>query len=218
MSLTTALRAEGYRIQAFTDGGPALNAMRQYPPDAVVLDTKLPSMDGMEVLRRLREKSDLPVILLSSSDDELDELFGLKLGADDYIRKPFSLRVLLERINSTLRRVRLTKTVSNVPVETDVIDHGRLFIDTQRHVCNWNSVPIKLTATEFTLLKSLAQSPGVVWSRTALMEAAYGSQTHVYDRTIDSHIKRLRRKLRRADPDFNAIETLYGVGYRFRDT
>jgi two-component system response regulator ChvI len=178
----------------------------------------MPRMDGMETLRRLRQKSDMPVIFLTSKDEEIDELFGLKMGADDFIRKPFSQRLLVERVKAVLRRSAVKDPAA--PKEADaakVLERGLLRMDPERHTCTWKNEPVTLTVTEFLILQALATRPGVVKSRNALMDAAYDDQVYVDDRTIDSHIKRLRKKFKQTDDDFDMIETLYGVGYRFKE-
>jgi two-component system response regulator ChvI len=213
-----ALEAEGYRIMTYTDGHSALHGFNSSPPDLAILDIKMPRMDGMETLRRLREKSDVPVIFLTSKDEEIDELFGLKMGADDFIRKPFSHRLLAERIKAVLRRSDVKD--GTVPKQTDggkVLEHGPLRMDPERHACTWKNEPITLTVTEFLILQALAVRPGVLKSRNALMDAAYDDQVYVDDRTIDSHIKRLRKKFKEADNSFDTIETIYGVGYRLKE-
>jgi two-component system response regulator ChvI len=179
----------------------------------------MPRMDGMEVLRRLRRASHLPVIILTSKDDEIDELLGFNLGADDYMHKPFSQRLLIERVKAVLRRANGGLGDEDDPeaVAPRALKRGQLTLDPARHDCLWNGLPVKLTVTEFLLLQALAQRPGFVKSRDNLMDAAYDDQVYVDDRTIDSHIKRMRRKFREVDPDFDAIETLYGVGYRYRE-
>ena len=174
-------------------------------------------MDGMELLRRLRQKSDLPVIFLTSKDEEIDELFGLKMGADDFIRKPFSQRLLVERVKAILRRANPKEAASQKESEARILERGLLRMDPERHTCTWKNEPVTLTVTEFLILQALAHRPGVVKSRNALMDAAYDDQVYVDDRTIDSHIKRLRKKFKIVDNDFEMIETLYGVGYRFRE-
>jgi two-component system response regulator ChvI len=216
-SVSIALEAEGYRIMTYTDGASALEGFRTSPPDLAILDIKMPRMDGMELLRRLRQKTDMPVIFLTSKDEEIDELFGLKMGADDFIRKPFSQRLLVERVKSVLRRA-IPKDGST-PKETDVktLERGQLRMDPERHTCTWKGEPVTLTVTEFLILQALAARSGVVKSRNALMDAAYDDQVYVDDRTIDSHIKRLRKKFKAVDNDFDMIETLYGVGYRFKE-
>jgi two-component system response regulator ChvI len=188
-------------------------------PDLGVFDIKMPQMDGMELLRRLREFSAMPVIFLTSKDDELDEALGLAMGADDYISKPFSQRLLLARIRAILRRQELSRTESSSPAETEqeLIVRGRLSMDPARHKVVWDGKDVTLTVTEFLILQALAQRPGVVKNRNQLLDVAYQEDVYVDDRTIDSHIKRIRRKFRAADPDFDAIETLYGVGYRFEE-
>ncbi len=217
-SVSIALEAEGYRIMTYTDGASALDGFKTSPPDLAILDIKMPRMDGMETLRRLRQKTDIPVIFLTSKDEEIDELFGLKMGADDFIRKPFSQRLLVERVKAVLRRV--APKDGTTPKEADttkLLERGLLRMDPERHTCTWKGEPVTLTVTEFLILHALAQRPGVVKSRNALMDAAYDDQVYVDDRTIDSHIKRLRKKFKQADDDFDMIETLYGVGYRFKE-
>ncbi len=217
-SVSIALEAEGYRILTYTDGATALEGFKSQSPDLAILDIKMPRMDGMEMLRRLRQKTDLPVIFLTSKDEEIDELFGLKMGADDFIRKPFSQRLLVERVKAVLRRA-IPKDGQPVK-EVDsakVLERGSLRMDPERHTCTWKNEPVTLTVTEFLILQALATRPGVVKSRNALMDAAYDDQVYVDDRTIDSHIKRLRKKFKSADDDFEMIETLYGVGYRFKE-
>jgi two-component system response regulator ChvI len=177
----------------------------------------MPRMDGMELLRRLRQKSDLPVIFLTSKDEEIDELFGLKMGADDFIRKPFSQRLLVERVKAILRRSSPKDAATQKEAEAKILERGRLKMDPERHTCTWDNTPVTLTVTEFLILQALATRPGVVKSRNALMDAAYDDQVYVDDRTIDSHIKRLRKKFKVVEPEFEMIETLYGVGYRFKE-
>ena len=217
-SVSIALEAEGYRIMTYTDGASALEGFKSSPPDLAIFDIKMPRMDGMELLRRVRQKSDVPIIFLTSKDEEIDELFGLKMGADDFIRKPFSQRLLVERVKAVLRR---NGTKDGQPVkETDsakILERGLLRMDPERHTCTWKGDQVVLTVTEFLILHALAQRPGVVKSRNALMDSAYDDQVYVDDRTIDSHIKRLRKKFKAADDDFEMIETLYGVGYRFKE-
>lgn len=219
-SVSIALESEGYRVETYTDGASALDGLLARPPQLAVFDIKMPRMDGMELLRRLRQKSDLPVIFLTSKDEEIDELFGLKMGADDFITKPFSQRLLVERVKAILRRG--TAREQGAVHRTDetaqkILERGHLSMDQERHVCAWKGEHVTLTVTEFLILLSLAQRPGVVKSRDSLMDAAYEDQVYVDDRTIDSHIKRLRKKFKVVDKEFNMIETLYGVGYRFRE-
>ncbi|HUG61536.1 MAG TPA: response regulator transcription factor [Methylomirabilota bacterium] len=217
-SVSIALEAEGYRVDTYTDGASALDGLAHQVPDLAILDIKMPRMDGMELLRRLRQKTDMPVIFLTSKDDEIDELFGLKMGADDFIRKPFSQRLLVERVKAVLRRAApRDATAPKTPDATRTIERGPLMMDQERHTCTWNGQNVTLTVTEFLILFALAQRPGVVKSRNALMDAAYDDQVYVDDRTIDSHIKRLRKKFKAIDDDFDMIETLYGVGYRFKE-
>jgi two-component system response regulator ChvI len=216
-SVSLALEAEGYRINTYTDGVSALDGFKTTPPDLAILDIKMPRMDGMETLRRLREKSDLPVIFLSSKDEEIDELFGLKMGADDFIRKPFSQRLLAERVKVVLRRASTKDGIAPKEADSKVLERGQLRMDPERHSCTWKNQLVTLTVTEFLILQALASRPGVVKSRNALMDAAYDDQVYVDDRTIDSHVKRLRMKFRASDVEFDMIETLYGVGYRFKE-
>ncbi|HAA91025.1 MAG TPA: DNA-binding response regulator [Rhodospirillaceae bacterium] len=216
-SVSMALEAEGYKVVTYRDGEEALGGLTDSPPDLAILDIKMPRMDGMELLQRLRKTSQLPAIFLTSKDDEIDEVIGLRMGADDYIKKPFSQRLLIERIRTILRR-------SDLPVEPaegtpkGLIERGKLQLDPERHSCRWDGKEIKLTVTEFLLLQSLSQHPGHVKTRDQLMDAAYGESIYVDDRTIDSHIKRLRRKFRDVDGEFSQIETLYGVGYRYSES
>ena len=216
-SVSIALEAEGYRIMTYSDGASALDGCKTSPPDLAILDIKMPRMDGMELLRRLRQKSDMPVIFLTSKEEEIDELFGLKMGADDFIRKPFSQRLLVERVRVLLRRSTSHEGSNPKQVDAKVLERGQLRMDPERHVCTWKSEAVTLTVTEFLVLQALASRPGVVKSRNALMDAAYDDQVYVDDRTIDSHIKRLRKKFRSVDDAFDMIETLYGVGYRFKE-
>jgi two-component system response regulator ChvI len=219
-SVSIALQAEGFATRVYSDGEAALKALVDNPPDLAVLDVKMPKMDGMELLRRLREKLDLPVIFLTSKDEELDEALGLALGADDYVTKPFSQRLLVARIRAILRRAEARAAPveeGGQESETPQVVRGRLAMDPARHRVTWSGRDVTLTVTEFMILEALAQRPGVVKSRNQLMDVAYQDDIYVDDRTIDSHIKRLRRKFRAADPEFKAIETLYGVGYRFAE-
>ena len=217
-SVTIALEAEGFRVRTYLDGASALKALSDKPADLAVLDIKMPRMDGMELLRRLRQETDMPVIFLTSKDEEIDEMLGLKMGADDYIRKPFSQRLLIERIRAVLRRVSAAKSAPSEKDEEPVLVRGRLALDPMRHIVTWGDKNVSLTVTEFLILQALAQRPGHVKSRDQLMDAAYSDDVYVDDRTIDSHIKRLRKKFRAVDGEFSAIETLYGVGYRYSET
>ncbi|PWC89104.1 transcriptional regulator [Azospirillum sp. TSH100] len=216
-SVSIALEAEGFDVRTYTDGAEALRGLSQRPPDLAVLDIKMPRMDGMELLQRLRQTSQMPVIFLTSKDDELDELMGLRMGADDYIKKPFSQRLLIERIRALLRREALRGETADAADPGQIITRGPLLLDGARHACSWKGQPIDLTVTEFLLVRALAQRPGHVKNRDQLMDAAYGEHVYVDDRTIDSHIKRLRKKFKAVDPDFSQIETLYGVGYRYKE-
>ncbi|HAH08674.1 MAG TPA: DNA-binding response regulator [Alphaproteobacteria bacterium] len=216
-SLSMALETEGFHVKTFTDPAAALAALTATPPSLAVLDIKMPRMDGLELLRRLRQKSDIPVIFLTSKDDEIDEAMGLAQEADDYIKKPFSQRLLLERIRALLRRTELKGSVGGSEGSKEMMVRGKLSLDPQRHACTWGGQAVQLTVTEFLILQALAQRPGFVKSRDNLMDAAYDDQVYVDDRTIDSHIKRLRKKFKVVDDSFDAIETLYGVGYRFSE-
>ncbi|MBL8905510.1 MAG: response regulator transcription factor [Rhizobiales bacterium] len=217
-SVGMTLEAEGYQVQKYTDGAAALQGLQDTPPDMAIFDIKMPRMDGMELLRRIRQKTDMPVIFLTSKDEEIDELFGLKMGADDFIKKPFSQRLLVERVKAVMRRAGNRDGTPQPAEAAKVIERGKLVMDPDRHACTWEGQPVTLTVTEFLILQSLAQRPGIVKSRDALMDAAYDDQVYVDDRTIDSHIKRLRKKFKQVDDSFEAIETLYGVGYRFKES
>src|SRR5580704_13637435 len=216
-SVTMLLEQEGYAVKSFSDPTAALTALTAAPPDLAILDIKMPRMDGLELLRRLRQGAQLPVIFLTSKDEEIDELMGLNAGADDYIRKPFSQRLLLERVRAVLRRAEAKPAPVPGEVKKEALVRGKLALDPLRHECTWDGKPVRLTVTEFLILQALAQRPGFVKSRDSLMDAAYDDQVYVDDRTIDSHIKRLRKKFKSAADDFDAIETLYGVGYRYRE-
>ena len=218
-SVSMVLEAEGYDVVTFNDGASALTALSDEQPDLAVLDIKMPRMDGMELLRRLRQKTDLPVIFLTSKDDEIDEVLGLRMGADDYMRKPFSQRLLVERIRAILRRREaMAADEAGIEEESDVImKRGSLTMDKLRHTVIWKGMNVTLTVTEFLILESLANRPGFVKSRDQLMDVAYDDQVYVDDRTIDSHIKRVRKKFRAVDNEFSSIETLYGIGYRYTE-
>jgi two-component system response regulator ChvI len=221
-TLSIALQSEGYATRVYSDGEAALAALRSNPPDLAVFDIKMPRMDGLELLRRLRETSDLPVIFLTSKDEEADEEVGLAMGADDYISKPFSQRLLLARIRAILRRAGpMSEAAGDTPAsrtsDAPVLERGRLRMDPARHQVMWDGRAVSLTVTEFLILEALATRPGVIKSRNQLMDAAYPDDIFVDDRTVDSHIKRLRRKFRAVDDNFTAIETLYGAGYSFTD-
>ena len=213
-SVSVSLRSEGWEVETYPDGEKGLIALQRNPPDIAILDIKMPRIDGMELLKRLRVSSNLPVIFLTSKDDEIDEALGLRMGADDYITKPFSQKLLVERIRAVLRRSSIVET--NDPEKK--LQRGQLTLDLDRHKCRWKEFDVRLTVTEFLLLHNLASRPGLVKSRDQLMDAAYGETIYVDDRTIDSHIKRMRRKFRYYDKDFDQIETLYGVGYRYRES
>jgi two-component system response regulator ChvI len=217
-SVSMTLEAEGFEVDTYNDGQSALDAFNKKMPELAVLDIKMPRMDGMDLLQRLRQKTSMPVIFLTSKDDEIDEVLGLRMGADDYVKKPFSQRLLVERIRALLRR---QDAISGEDIEeteeTKVMVRGQLIMDPLRHSVSWKGQDVSLTVTEFLLLQALALRPGFVKSRDQLMDVAYDDQVYVDDRTIDSHIKRLRKKMRNTDDEFNAIETLYGIGYRYNE-
>jgi two-component system response regulator ChvI len=214
-SVSIALEGEGYEVRTYTDGEEALRGLVARPPSLVVLDIKMPRMDGMELLARLRQTSSIPAIFLTSKDDELDEVNGLRMGADDYITKPFSQRLLIERVRALLRREQFR--AGGVSEPGSVLTRGELVLDSDKHICTWKGKTVDLTVTEFLLVKTLAIRPGHVKTRNQLIDAAYGEHIYVDDRTVDSHVKRVRRKFKDVDPDFSEIETLYGAGYRYRD-
>ena len=221
-TVSIALQSEGFLTRLYADGESALKALLANPPDLAVCDIKMPRMDGLELLRRLRETSTLPVIFLTSKDDEADEALGLGLGADDYIAKPFSQRLLIARIRAILRRGEIVRRDAEAKAQgketgAEPIRRGRLVMDPARHQVEWAGEAVSLTVTEFLILEALALRPGVVKTRSQLMDAAYHEDVFVDDRTIDSHIKRLRRKFRAVDDGFGAIETLYGAGYSYGD-
>ncbi len=220
-TVAIALQSEGFATRLYSDGETALKALLDNPPDLAVFDIKMPKMDGMELLRRLRAHSPLPVIFLTSKDDESDEEAGLELGADDYIAKPFSLRLLIARIRAILRRAEPVALDAGAAASPDPaaasLNRGRLFMDPSRHQVTWDGQAVSLTVTEFLILEALAVRPGVIKSRNQLMDAAYPDDVFVDDRTVDSHIKRMRRKFKVVDTAFDAIDTLYGAGYSFTD-
>ena len=216
-SVSIALEGEGYRVQTYNDGASALDGLRTNPPDLAIFDIKMPRMDGMELLQRLRQRTAMPVVFLTSKDDELDELMGLRLGADDYITKPFSQRLLLERIRALLRRNEASRAEGSGTPVGGIIARGDLVLDETKHTCMWKGGQVQLTVTEFLLVKALAVRPGMVKNRDQLIDAAYGENIYVDDRTIDSHVKRVRKKFRQVDNDFAQIETLYGLGYRYKE-
>ena len=213
-SLSIALEKEGFKVQTYLDGESALIGLTRTPPDLAIIDIKMPKMDGEELLKKLRKKSSLPVIFLTSKDEEVDELLGLKLGADDFVKKSggFSIKVLVERI-----RVQLRKKIDKAEDTKNIISHGKLKLDPSQLECEWNGKPLpdKLTTTEFLIVKELAKRPGVIKERAHLMDIAYKENTEIEDRTIDSHVKRIRKKFKRVDDKFSAIETRYGSGYRW---
>ena len=214
-SISIALEKEGFNVQTYLDGESAYIGITRTPPNLAVIDVKMPKMDGEELLRKLRKKTSLPVILLTSKDEEVDELLGLKLGADDFIKKSggFSIKVLIERIRVQLRK----KDTANIDENKNIISHGKLRLDPSQLECEWNGkqLPDKLTTTEFLIVKELAKRPGIIKERSQLMDIAYREDTDIEDRTIDSHIKRIRKKFKKVDNNFSAIETRYGSGYRW---
>jgi len=214
-SISIALEKEGFNVQTYLDGESALIGLSRTPPDLAVVDIKMPKMDGEELLKKLRKKTSLPVIFLTSKDDEIDELLGLKLGADDFVKKSggFSIKVLIERIRVQLRK----KNINNIEDTKNIIVHGKLKLDPSQLECEWDGKPLpdKLTTTEFLIVKELSKRPGVIKERSQLMDIAYKENTDIEDRTIDSHVKRIRKKFKKIDPDFSAIETRYGSGYRW---
>jgi len=217
-SVSIMLEGEGFSVQTYNDGQSAYDAFGRSLPELAVLDIKMPRMDGMDLLQRMRQKTNIPVIFLTSKDDEIDEILGLRMGADDYVKKPFSQRLLLERIKTLLRRKEAQEgNIIADSEETKVLVRGNLTMDPLRHAVTWKGNDVTLTVTEFLLLQALVQRPGFVKSRDQLMDVAYDDQIYVDDRTIDSHIKRLRKKMRMADDSFSAIETLYGIGYRYNE-
>ena len=214
-SLSIALEKEGFKVQTYLDGESAIIGLTRTPPDLAVIDIKMPKMDGEELLKKLRKKTSMPVIFLTSKDDEIDELLGLKLGADDFIKKSggFSIKVLIERIRVQLRK----KNPSNLEDTKNIINHGKLRLDASQLECEWDKkqLPDKLTTTEFLIVQELAKRPGIIKERSQLMDIAYREDTDIEDRTIDSHIKRIRKKFKKVDSNFSAIETRYGSGYRW---
>lgn len=216
-SLRMFFEKEGYQVRTYHDGETALKALTEIPPDIAILDVKMPRMDGMELLRRLRQTSDLPTIFLTSKDEEIDEVIGFNIGADDFVRKPCSNRLLAERVKAVLRRAGRSSDTTEKD-DKKILMRGRLTLDPNRHNCLWDGKPVHLTVTEFLMLHSLAERPGYVKSRNQLMDTAYEDDIYVDERTIDSHIKRLRKKFRAVDETFDAVETLYGVGYRYNTT
>ena len=216
--VSIALEAEGYRVAAYTDGASALSGFQTAPPDLAILDIKIPRLDGAEALRLLRAKSDLPVIFLTSTKEVIDEVFALEMGADDFIRKPFSQRLLIERVKALLRRTSpKDRTLAKKATDDKVLECGSLRMDSERHTCTWKHISVTLTATEFLLLHALASRPGVVKSRNALLAVVYNDPVNVDERNIDSHVKRLRRKFAASDPQFDMVDSLYGVGYRYKE-
>ncbi|PCI54906.1 MAG: DNA-binding response regulator [Alphaproteobacteria bacterium] len=217
LSVSMALEAEGFDVETFNDGEAGLSAILEGQPDLVILDVKMPRMDGIEVLSKLREESAIPVIFLTSKDDEVDQVIGLRMGADDYITKPFSQRLLIERIKVLLRRRDLMNSENSKQDASSNIEYGHLILDDSRHLCSWKGQPLNLTVTEYLLVKSLAMRPGHVRNRDQLIDMAYGENIYVDDRTVDSHIKRVRKKFKKLDDEFDKIETLYGIGYRYKE-
>ena len=213
-SVSMALENEGFKIQTYLDGESAYIGITRTPPDLAVIDIKMPRMNGEELLKKLRKKTDIPIIFLTSKDEEVDELLGLKLGADDFVKKSggFSIKVLIERI-----KVQFRKRDQNAPISKNAIQQGKLILDPEQLECQWDSqaLPDKLTTTEFQIVYELAKRPGVIKERSHLMTIAYRENNDIEDRTIDSHVKRIRKKFKKIDKDFSAIETRYGSGYRW---
>ena len=213
-SISMALENEGFKVQTYIDAENALVGISRNPPDLAVIDIKMPRMDGEELLKRLRKKTSIPILFLTSKDEEVDELLGLKLGADDFIKKSggFSMKVLIERI-----RVQLRKKTIDVEESKNLIKHGKLKLDPSQLECEWDGKPLpeKLTTTEFLIVRELAKRPGIIKERGQLMDIAYKDNTDIEDRTIDSHVKRIRKKFKKVDQKFSAIETRYGSGYRW---
>ena len=219
-SVSIALESEGFDIKTYTNGEEGLKGVKSWLPDLVILDIKMPVMDGIEVITKIRQIPEtelIPVIFLTSKDDEIDEVIGLKMGADDYITKPFSQRLLIERIKTILRRQDIINSRKDIEENENLIIRGSLVLDDSRHLCSWKGIPINLTVTEYLLVKALAIRPGHVKNRDQLIDAAYGENIYVDDRTVDSHIKRLRKKFKDIDKEFDRIETLYGVGYKYKE-
>ena len=216
-SVSMTLEQEGFAVRTYTDGESALQSLLARPVDLAVLDIKMPRMDGIELLQRLRARSAMPIIFLTSKDEEVDQLMGLRMGADDYITKPFSQRLLIERIRALLRRNEASRAEGSGAAPGGILARGDLTLDETKHECTWKGQPVQLTVTEFLLVKALAARPGMVKSRDQLIDAAYGENTYVDARTVDSHVKRLRKKFRAVDDTFDGIETLYGIGYRYRE-
>jgi two-component system response regulator ChvI len=214
-TVALALQREGFRVETFADGFEALTRFERGLPDLAVLDILMPRIDGLELCRRLRARSEhLPILILSSKDEELDRVLGLELGADDYLCKPFALRELVARVKALLRRARLRQEPER---EGDaIIEAGPLRLDVGRFEAQWQRQTLPLTLTEFNLLESLARRPGIVKSRAQLLRDAYPHDVHVAERTVDTHIKRLRKKLADADPASDPIDTVHGVGYRLK--
>ena len=214
-SISIALEKEGFKVQTYLDGESALIGLTRQPPDLAIIDIKMPKMDGEELLKKLRKKTTLPVIFLTSKDDEIDELLGLKLGADDFVKKSggFSIKVLIERIRVQLRK----KNLNPIEETKNIISHGKLKLDPSQLECEWDGkqLPDKLTTTEFLIVQELAKRPGIIKERSQLMDIAYREDTDIEDRTIDSHVKRIRKKFKKVDQNFSAIETRYGSGYRW---
>ena len=215
-SVSMALRAEGFDVSVYNDGREGLEGIQKKEPDMAILDIKMPNMDGIELIQELRKTYTFPIIFLTSKDDEIDEIIGLRMGADDYITKPFSQRLLVERIRVLLRRKMVTEG-QEIPDDVTIMTRGELKLDDAKHTCTWKNQGINLTVSEYLLLKTLVERPGHVKSRDQLIDTAYGSGVYVDDRTIDSHIKRIRKKFKDCDKEFNNIETIYGVGYKYKD-
>jgi two-component system, OmpR family, response regulator ChvI len=212
-SLSSALEGKGHKVVIYTDGRSAVDRLRTIHPTLVVVEMRAPRVDGTEVLRRLRQRSAVPVILLTSQADETDQIVAFRMGADDIILKPFSERVLVQRVETLLKR-----EIGNAKAESSsVIECGRLRIDSARHMSFWKDQPVSLTRAEISVLQMMARRPGIVMSRDTLMRAAYDKEPRVNHRAIDTHIKHLRKKFKAIDCSFDMIETINNIGYRFKE-
>ncbi len=217
-SVSMLLESEGYKVKTFSDGESGLKAILENHPDIAVVDIKMPRLDGIELLKKLRKTSDMPIIFLTSKVTEFDELLGLKIGADDYITKPFSQKILIERIRILIKRDELKNIKNNKIDDKNSLRVGNIFLDTEKYMCKWKNKTVNLTVTEFLLIKSLVENTGVVKSRDQLILSAFGEdKENIDDRAIDHHFKRIRKKFKNADNNFNSIVTIYGGGYKFSE-
>ena len=220
-SVSMALESEGFSVKTFTDGENGLKGILEGSPDVAVLDIKMPRLNGIDVLKKIRYSSDIPVIFLTSKDTEIDELLGFKIGADDYITKPFSQKILIERIRVLIRREKFNsqdKSQKNTQNKINTVSKGDFFLDKDKHICKWQNKTINLTVTEFLIIQSLIENPGTVKSREQLMVSAFGEESrNEDDRAIDHHLKRIRKKIKNSDKKFNSINTIYGIGYKFSE-